>query len=322
MPSIQTQSEESITSKPSLSVDILSTTTNKCGELSPRFLSNGGNVTKKSEGKQKKQSSSYVQELFSKNICSICKSQPKQSFNKQYIVIFDWDDTLYPTSIITNNEKQSQPIQLLLTFGKRLYELLSYYIKMFGANNIYIITNATKYWPLRSMQMLSLIYMKQVIKDNNNEQHKLYQDINYFSAIYALISILKIKIISANYHYSDQFPNVPLIWKIKTFQAVTNQHFDFTQKPSKPLKQRERKTVYTIISIGDSDSEFVASKQAKTMLLKQYGNQNGRIFRLHRIKLQKNPSIKQMMKQFKCLMDEAYLMKIERGSITICYPQL
>ena len=90
--------------------------------------------------------------------------------------------------------------------------------------------------------------------------------------------------------------------------------------------------VYTMISIGDSESEFVASTQAKTMLIKQYGNnhqnvkqhgdqnQNRRIFRLHRIKLQKNPSIKQMMKQFKCLMDEAYLMKIERGSITICYP--
>mmetsp|Transcript_62304 Transcript_62304/g.56180 ORF Transcript_62304/g.56180 Transcript_62304/m.56180 type:complete len:304 (+) Transcript_62304:116-1027(+) len=303
MPSIQTQEQQRVapTLKVLNNIQQRNTNTTKCGELSPRNKDN-----ECTEGT--KQSSSHIEQLFFQNICSIYMSQPIQSHHKQYVVIFDWDDTLHPTTVITN-KKEYQSIQLLLTFGKRLYELLSYYIKMFGGNNIYIITNATKYWPLKSLQMLSSMYKNQVIK--NKTDNNMFYDINYFSAIYALLSILKIKIISANHHYSKEFPNVPLVWKIKTFQAVTNQHFDF----------KDKENIYTLISIGDSESEFVASTQAKTMLMKQNGkNGNGHIFRLHRIKLQRNPSIKQMMKQFKCLMDEAYLLKIERGSITICYP--
>lgn len=320
MPSIQTQQGQQRVATQTLKVNNTNTNTTKCGELSPRNKD-------KDEQHQVTKASSRIQQLFFQNICSIYLSQPIQSHYKQYMVIFDWDDTLHPTTIITN-KKEYQSIQLLLTFGKRLYELLSYYVKMFGANNIYIITNATKYWPLKSLQLLSFMYKNQVIKDknsdNNKNQNNMLYDINYFSAIYALLSILKIKIISANHHYSEAFPNVPLVWKIKTFQAVTNQHFDFKKDVNVNDNDPKKKNIYTMISIGDSESEFVASKHCKKVLMKQYGNNgengNGHIFRLHRVKLQKNPSIKQMMKQFKCLMDEAYLMKIERGSITICYP--
>ena len=78
--------------------------------------------------------------------------------------------------------------------------------------------------------------------------------------------------------------------------------------------------IYTIISIGDSHDEYTAAEETKQMISTMNRlNRNNNIVRCHRIKLQDEPTIKVMMKQFASLMDDVEMLKTERGSMSIQY---
>merc|ERR1712190_142710 len=83
---------------------------------------------------------------------------------KQFIVIFDWDDTLFPTSAIIHQEESNVTVQQLYQFGKAAYELLNEYFTIFGETNLYIVTNSARDWVLTSLQDLSAVFRAKATK--------------------------------------------------------------------------------------------------------------------------------------------------------------
>ena len=226
---------------------------------------------------------------------------------KLSIVIFDWDDTLFPTTTIINN-KQDINIQLLDKFGKTLYELFKEWMKIYGSRNIYIVTNSGKDWCLKSLKLLSKMYQ---IKQKDISKQKL----DYFAAIYNSLISLNVRIISAQYLYSTKYPKKPTIWKIKAFKQIIIEHF-------KNIKCEScHDNIYEIVSIGDSENEYIASYEAKHKLNKYIKRRKStnNIIRLHRVKLKEKPQINDMIEQMKLLNKEANIMNNECGSITIRY---
>merc|ERR1719203_2032457 len=83
----------------------------------------------------------------------------------RYIVIFDWDDTLFPTSTIVHDEEAcaTTTAQELHRYGKALYEMLEHYISVFGHQNVFIVTNGDQNWVMRSIKDMSDIYQQKVL---------------------------------------------------------------------------------------------------------------------------------------------------------------
>ena len=90
------------------------------------------------------------------------------------------------------------------------------------------------------------------------------------------------------------------------------EHFD--------LYSGSNDNIYCIVSIGDSDDEYVASQEAKQMVstLNRL-NRSNNIVRLHRIKLKENPTINEMVNQITSLMKEVDVLLNERGSTSTQY---
>lgn len=145
--------------------------------------------------------------------------------NNKYrtLVIFDWDDTLFPTTwTVSNNINLSDDgisthNKFIVHFSKLdmlLYKLLSECLK-FGT--VIIVTNAVLKWITMSSSMLP------------NTQ-------NLFK---------NIQIISARDMYQKQYPDKPELWKKIVFQDLVSKYFD-----KYPFQH--------IISIGDAEHEFNA----------------------------------------------------------------
>jgi hypothetical protein len=160
---------------------------------------------------------SYYSKLIYKNIWT--PGMKTKSYNS--IFIFDWDDTLFPTSFLmkegiikTDVNNLSEEIKILLTIlEKACINILNLAI---NRGNVYIITNSSINW------------------------------INYSSKIYfpKLKTILdKIIIISARDEYG--YMN-PFNWKQKAFLKVT--------------KDINTRMINNIICLGDSMLELEAAK--------------------------------------------------------------
>lgn len=102
------------------------------------------------------------------------------------LLIFDWDDTLYPTNLL-NDEKLNT-----VDIDNRLYKTLSY-LNNYGT--IVIITNATRSWIDLCIDDLPMI--NKFIKNKN------------------------IDIISAQDLYKEKYPSI--YWKIEAFISIMNQ---------------------------------------------------------------------------------------------------
>jgi len=271
------------------------------------------------------------------------------SMKERFIVIFDWDDTLFPTSSIIHKEESDVTLQQLYRFGKAAYELLNEYITVFGHRNLYIVTNGAVNWVLTSLQDLSEVFRAKARKTNskitaqhnkeeNDEEdtdwnvdeeeksHVLLDDksgmddledacneeMDYFAAIHNSIMSLGIDVISAQDLHAAQYPQQSTLWKTMVFKKIVKEHFC--------LQSRREGVIYTIISIGDSEHEFVASHEAKCLL--DSGNRMNRsnnISRLHRIKLRSRPNVAQMMEQMKYITEHAHKFANDTGSTTIRY---
>ena len=142
----------------------------------------------------------------------------------QNLVIFDWDDTLFPTSWmvknnidLTSRSTQQQYIILFSQLDVLLFDLLTMLNKK---SKVIIITNAMKKWVEISMVMLP---KSQTIINNN------------------------IPIVSARELYKNKYVNDMTQWKLYTFKDVVNNHC---------IKYP---TCNNIISIGDANYELLAT---------------------------------------------------------------
>ena len=126
----------------------------------------------------------------------------------KYLVIFDWDDTLFPTTALRINEGQSVPASDLYNLGLSVYKLLDKYIARFGSENLCIVTNGRKSWVLDSLKMVSDLYQA-YFEENDDESEQKEKGQNYFAAIYnTLISSHPIPVISAQDEFANRYPQV------------------------------------------------------------------------------------------------------------------
>ena len=118
----------------------------------------------------------------------------------KFIVIFDWDDTLFPTTAIQQSPSGAMNVEELCKFGKSVYELLEKYIHHFGVDNMRIVTNGTKSWVFKSLKMASDLYRGYFDGATNGMEQK-GRDQDYFAAIYN-------SIVSARDEYAERYPQV------------------------------------------------------------------------------------------------------------------
>ena len=153
------------------------------------------------------------------------KDKKRKLFNS--IIIFDWDNTLLNTSIISKyglySEMKKYPINDLIQIS--LSEILIYELfeKSFKKGDTYIITNSEKGWVEYSCK-------------------------KFYPNFYPLLS--KITIISSR-KYKKIHPKNFFMWKIETLDNFIN---DYNYDSDLPTN---------IISIGDSFGDINASKRLK-----------------------------------------------------------
>ena len=150
------------------------------------------------------------------------QDKPKQS---QTAIIFDWDDTILPTSILTPYEYLLVDTELEIppALKKRLDQLdrigseLLNRAKMFGS--VYIVTNAAEGWcELSAARFLPKVYG--IVESD-------------------------ITIISARTKYEKLYPKQYQKWKIEAFLETR--------------ADMEEEAVTNLISIGDNDFEIQAA---------------------------------------------------------------
>ena len=167
---------------------------------------------------------SYIQKLVSKAFI-LPKGNQKKIFNS--LIIFDWDDTLFPTSFLARNEyfseqnifsteKDEKVLKKIEKLKQSVIDLIN--ISLTKGEDIY--NNKCSYW-------LGWIYLKQ-----------------FYPNFYKILD--KIKIISARGECKNIFPNNIQEWKIQTFSNLR--------------KNFNNKLVTNIICLGDSMLEFETGK--------------------------------------------------------------
>ena len=162
---------------------------------------------------------SYISKLISKNIWNPgIKAKVHNS-----LIIFDWDDTLLPTSFLTPKGTFSEEVQLSPSDLEKMQQIEDYvYIilkECIEKGDVYIITNAGTNWVQYSANL-------------------------FYPKISELLK--KIKIISARGEYEKSFPGNLRQWKIQAFLNL--------------LKDVNNKLVTNIICVGDSLFEIEAGR--------------------------------------------------------------
>jgi len=161
---------------------------------------------------------SYYSKLIYKNIWSPgCNSKKHNS-----LFIFDWDDTLLPTSFILKEnlmikENSSEELKCLFSIlEEKIIKILNMSI---NKGNVYIITNSSMSWFIHSSE-------------------------RFFPNLSSILD--KIKIISARDEYENIYPRDSKIWKQKAFNNLEN--------------EIDNKLPTNMICFGDSLNELEAAK--------------------------------------------------------------
>lgn len=159
--------------------------------------------------------------------------------NKNTIIIFDWDDTIFPTSWVVKNKidlnDESVKNKYIVFFSQLdnlLYDLI---IKALECGKIYIVTNAMVKWIHISADIIP--NTKKLILNNT-------------------------EILSAREIYGKTMPGDMFGWKRLIFIDIIKKYY----------KDKENE-FQNIISIGDADYEFEAttnlwSKKSRNRTLK------------------------------------------------------
>ena len=160
--------------------------------------------------------SSYFHKLISKNLLI----QPQKKINN--IFIFDWDDTLLCTSVLSPNGYFDDDMEILPSIMEKIEKLeklvKSILLQSIKKGDVYIITNSQLAWIYYSCQ-------------------------RFYPIIYKLLP--KIKLISARDLYEKKYPNDSKIWKLKTFNDI--------------IKNYSLYLPTNIICLGDSSDEIDAA---------------------------------------------------------------
>ncbi len=163
---------------------------------------------------------SYIEKLVVKGIMRPNEKENQKSHNS--LIIFDWDDTLLPTSFLTKNGIYNENLILSNSDQEKIkkledivFELLS---KALDRGDVFIITNAGPGWVEYSAE-------------------------KYYPKIMSLLK--KIHIISARGAFESKFPNNARLWKIHAFLEIKKELEDI---------------VTNIICLGDSLIEMDAGK--------------------------------------------------------------
>jgi hypothetical protein len=167
---------------------------------------------------------SYIQKLVSKAFI-LPRNNQKKIYNS--LIIFDWDDTLFPTSFLARNgyfsdknifstEKDEKVLKKIEKLEQAVIDLINISLTK---GEVYIITNAVVGWV-----------------EFTSKQ--------FYPNFYRILD--KIKIISARGEWENIFPNNIQEWKIQTFSNLRNNF--------------NNKLVTNIICLGDSMLEIEAGK--------------------------------------------------------------
>lgn len=211
----------------------------------------------------------YQQQKMSDIECSY------QVERQRKVVIFDWDDTLIPTTALFRGNEQVSGAELE-RFGAATLELMAKYIETFSAENIYIVTNGKDEWVEKSLDILS-------------SRQRALSGFDYWAQIRQLLAIhFHGHIISARSIFEGAFPKQTAVWKALVFEQIALEHFDGSDAESG----------CAIISIGDSSDEFTASLSAQQAMSAQLGPE---AVKLVRFKLERSPSREVMLKQLDVL---------------------
>jgi len=234
-----------------------------------------------------------------------CSSNSKCKSTIKRMVIFDWDDTLFPTTT-TVNQRIDLSLTELYNYGAKVYKLLTTYIQAFGGDNIYIITNGGSGWIQYSLNQTSVKFQDLLLNrsksDKTSPSNTATSTSNplkdYFKSILALLTIYRIRTISARHLYGQQYPGDTTKWKQLTFEWYAYNHFI---NSSEHVKDRN-----IIISIGDSCDEWIASQYCLDYLKQRaYDYMIPAEFDLQRIKLRSQPSLEYLMKEWDVLIKMA-----------------
>ena len=162
---------------------------------------------------------SYISKLISKNIWNP-NNKPKK-YNS--IFIFDWDDTLLPTTFLTLGGVFNEDLKLSEKEKEKLFQLEESVLELLNEaiekGNVYIITNAGNGWVEYSAQ-------------------------RFYPRVFAILS--KVKIISARGKYEKLYPGNSRQWKIQAFLTLLN--------------KVNVRLVTNIVCIGDSLFEIEAGR--------------------------------------------------------------
>ena len=162
---------------------------------------------------------SYIQKLVSKALF-LPNNKPK---THNSLIIFDWDDTLLPTSFLTQGPICNENMILNENEKKKIEKLEKSALKLLNMaiskGDVYIITNAGLGWVEYSSQ-------------------------KFYPKVFEILP--KIKIISARGQWEKEYPGDSRKWKIQTFLSLQ--------------KEMNTKLVTNIICLGDSLFEMEAGR--------------------------------------------------------------
>ena len=163
---------------------------------------------------------SYIEKLVVKGIMRPNEKENQKSHNS--LIIFDWDDTLLPTSFLTKNGIYNENLILSNSDQEKIKKLentvFGILSKALDRGDVFIITNAGPGWVEYSAE-------------------------KYYPKIMSLLK--KIYIISARGEFESRFPNNARLWKIHAFLEIKKELEDI---------------VTNIICLGDSLIEMDAGK--------------------------------------------------------------
>lgn len=167
----------------------------------------------------------YIQRLSNMKIIR----PQRQSKSHQTLVIFDWDDTLFPTTYLRHVgfEKIETDAKIQKALSKIDGSVVKLLQKAVRVGITYIITNAVKNWVEMSCEKC-------------------------LPMTYKFIKSSQISVISARSEYEKLYPNEPKRWKQEAFLV---------------LKEKLDCSVLTnIICVGDSTAELEAAQQVCRVL--------------------------------------------------------
>merc|ERR1712183_561460 len=121
------------------------------------------------------------------------------------------------------------------------------------------------------------------------------------------------QLVSARDLFESQYPGQCAWWKYYAMKAILFDKFRLGIKVESDFSL----TNCSVISIGDSWAEFIASSWLQTTMSREYSMEH---MSLHRVRLRKDPSIDEMLEQFDFLIKTAGILSAdERQSMTIHY---